>query len=130
MRSLILTVFGNSSGLVNMTVFLLITNGLAALAAVQLLRGDLDDSSNMNFSQIWISFLGMYQVRCITFQLGYINIDFIVQQILSSENWTTVLYGASTMEQPTFMMWIVVIFLSGWLLFGNCTLFVIVFPKR
>lgn len=62
MRPLILTVFGNSSGLLNMTIFLLITNGLSALAAVQLLRGDTTDTSNMNFSQIWIAFVGMYQV--------------------------------------------------------------------
>ncbi|KAF8509855.1 Ion transport protein-domain-containing protein [Hysterangium stoloniferum] len=100
MRPLILTVFGNSSGLINMTIFLLLTNGLAALAAVQLLRGDLDDSSNMNFSQIWIAFLAMYQ-------------------ILSSENWTDVLYKAAAAEQPTVMTWIIVIFLSFWFLFGN-----------
>lgn len=62
MRPLILTVFGNSSGLINMTIFLLITNGLAALAAVQLVRGDMDNSLNTNFSQIWIAFLAMYQV--------------------------------------------------------------------
>jgi voltage-dependent calcium channel len=68
MRPLILTVFGNSSGLLNMIAFMLITNGLAALAAVQLLRGDMtppgnNNNNNMNFSQIWISFLAMYQVR-------------------------------------------------------------------
>jgi voltage-dependent calcium channel len=62
MRPLILTVFGNSTGLMNMTVFLLITNGLAALAAVQLLRGDMSETSNLNFSQIWLAFLAMYQV--------------------------------------------------------------------
>lgn len=62
MRPLILTVFGNSSGLMNMTLFLLIMNGLASLVAVQLLRGDLSDTTNMNFSQIWITFLAMYQV--------------------------------------------------------------------
>jgi len=66
MRPLILTVFGNSSGLLNMTVFLLITNGLAALAGVQLLRGDMGADANMNFSQIWIAFLAMYQVRGLT----------------------------------------------------------------
>ncbi|KAF8585271.1 hypothetical protein K439DRAFT_1632798 [Ramaria rubella] len=100
MRPLILTVFGNSSGLLNMTIFMLITNGLAALAAVQLLRGDMSNSTNMNFSQVWISFLAMYQ-------------------ILSSENWTTVLYGAAEAVQPSAMTWIIVIFLSGWFLFGN-----------
>ena len=66
MRPLILAVFGNSSGLLNMTLFLLITNGLAALAAVQLLRGDMASTGNMNFSQAWVSFLAMYQV-CVTF---------------------------------------------------------------
>lgn len=62
MRPLILTVFGNYSGLMNMTMFLLIMNGIAALAAVQLLRGDTTDHNNMNFSQIWVAFLAMYQV--------------------------------------------------------------------
>ena len=78
MRPLILAVFGNSSGLLNMTIFLLITNGLAALAAVQLLRGDMTTTSgsnytgNMNFSQIWVSFVAMYQVCHCTFLLATI----------------------------------------------------------
>ena len=41
-------------------------------------------------------------------------------QILSSENWTDVMYSASAAEAPVAMSWVVVIFLSGWLLFGNC----------
>lgn len=75
MRPLILTVFGNSSGLLNMTVFMLITNGLAALAAAQLIRGDMTQPStvNMDFSQIWISFLAMYQVRHFTTCFDFIT---------------------------------------------------------
>ncbi|KAG8696198.1 calcium channel protein, partial [Ceratobasidium sp. 394] len=75
MRPLLLRVFGNMTGLANMVLFLLLTNYIAALVAVQLLRGDLPEDTDMNYAQISLSFLGMYQ-------------------IFSSENWTTILYNA------------------------------------
>lgn len=49
------------TGLANMVLFLLLTNYIAALVAVQLLRGDLPEDTDMNYSQISLSFLGMYQ---------------------------------------------------------------------
>lgn len=45
-----------------MVLFLLLTNYIAALVALQLLRGDLPEDTAMNYSQITLGFLGMYQV--------------------------------------------------------------------
>lgn len=55
------------TGLANMVLFLLLTNYIAALVAVQLLRGDLPESTDMNYAQITMGFLGMYQVRFLLF---------------------------------------------------------------
>ena len=49
-------------GMVNMSLFLLIANYVAALVAAQLLRGDLPSDINMNFKEVYNSFLAMYQV--------------------------------------------------------------------
>lgn len=58
-------VFGNMSGLINMTLFLLLTNLIGGLIAMQLFRGDLDqDSDEMTFYQTFNAFLAMYQVSC------------------------------------------------------------------
>lgn len=58
-------VFGNMSGLINMTLFLLLTNLIGGLIAMQLFRGDLDaDSDEMTFYQTFNAFLAMYQVGC------------------------------------------------------------------
>lgn len=75
MRPLVENVFGSFAGLLNMTFFLFLMNFVAALMAVQLLRGDMDESDPINFSQVYNAFLGMYQ-------------------ILSTEDWTSVLYSA------------------------------------
>lgn len=45
-----------------MTLFLLITNVLGALVAVQLFRGDVPADNNMNFAETYAAFLAMYQV--------------------------------------------------------------------
>lgn len=50
------------TGLANMILFLLLTNYLGAIIGVQLFRGDVSEDVNMNFSQAFIAFLGMYQV--------------------------------------------------------------------
>lgn len=49
-------------GMVNMSLFLILANYVAALVAVQLLRGDLSSSVTMNFKEVYNSFLAMYQV--------------------------------------------------------------------
>ena len=46
-----------------MTLFLLITNILGGLVAVQLFRGDVGADNNMNFGETYAAFLAMYQVR-------------------------------------------------------------------
>ncbi|KAF8452208.1 Ion transport protein-domain-containing protein [Boletus edulis BED1] len=79
MKPLMLTVFGNMYGLVNMTLFLMLVAFLAALFAIQLLQGDMDGKAPMNFGQLFNSFLAVYQ-------------------ILSGENWTAVLYDATDAE--------------------------------
>jgi len=96
-----LAVFGNMYGLANMALFLMIVNYIAALVAVQLFRGDLTDGDFINFGEVWNSFLGMYQV-------------------LSSENWVDVLYGAGMAGIPLGQAVIAIIFVSAWMLFANC----------
>ncbi|KAI6127016.1 Ion transport protein-domain-containing protein [Pisolithus sp. B1] len=101
MKPLLLMVFGNLYGLANMTLFLMSVNFLAALVAIQLIQGDMSGNTTMNFGQLWNSFLAVYQ-------------------ILSSENWTTVLYSATVAELALGQAVIVATFLSCWLLFANC----------
>lgn len=105
MEALLFRVFGSLSGLFNMIVFLLLMVGLASLVAAQLFRGDIPAESEgqaneINFKQMWNSFLGMYQ-------------------IFSSENWTTPLYSALTSEGEYKQAVIAGIFMCGWFLFAN-----------
>ena len=51
--------------MVNMTLFLILANYIAALVGVQLLRGDMSGDINMNFKEIYNSFLAMYQVNAL-----------------------------------------------------------------
>ncbi|KAL7424030.1 calcium channel protein [Cryptotrichosporon argae] len=100
MRPLLMTVFGGFAGLFNMVVFLFLMNFLGALMAVQLLRGDIAVGDTITFSQIYNSFLGMYQ-------------------LFSSENWTTVLYAAMDAEFAWQQGWLVAVFLCAWFIFAN-----------
>ncbi|KAH8919447.1 hypothetical protein BT69DRAFT_1246450 [Atractiella rhizophila] len=100
MKPLLMRLFGNVSGLINMILFLLLINFIGALIAVQFLRGDIpEDSGEMNFKHIYNGFLAMYQ-------------------IFSSENWTTVLYSGTSSESEWNQAFIVAIFLAGWLIFA------------
>ena len=45
-----------------MSLFLLLANFLAALVAVQLIRGDMVSDQAMNFGAIFNAFIAMYQV--------------------------------------------------------------------
>ncbi|KDR66929.1 hypothetical protein GALMADRAFT_258813 [Galerina marginata CBS 339.88] len=100
MKPLLLAVFGNMYGLANMALFLVIINFIAALVAAQFLRGDFGNNTTMNFGEIFNSFLAMYQV-------------------FSSENWTSVLYGAAIAELPLGQTILALIFISAWMLFAN-----------
>nr|GAT59750.1 predicted protein [Mycena chlorophos] len=100
MKPLLLAVFGNMYGLTNMTLFLLLVNLIAALVSVQLVRGDMTSDTSMNFSTVFNAFLAVYQV-------------------FSSENWTNVLYDTANAEAGFGQGIIIVLFVSGWLLFAN-----------
>jgi len=84
-----------------MTLFLLLVNYIGALAAVQLLRGDLGRDLSTNFGELFNSFLSIYQ-------------------IFSSENWSTVLYAATNGESHLGQTVVVTLFITGWMLFANC----------
>lgn len=88
-------------GLANMSLFLILINFIAALVAVQLLRGDVQKGQFIDFGQIFNSFLAVYQV-------------------FSSENWTDVLYGAAEPEIPLRQSVVVILFIAGWMFFANC----------
>ena len=96
-----LAVFGNMYGMTNMILFLLLVNFIASLMAVQLLRGDMDSDQMINFGHLYNAFLGMWQ-------------------IFTSENWTTLLYAAAIASQPVRQSIVVILFITGWMLFANC----------
>ena len=98
--------FGNTYGLANMALFLIMANYIAALLAVQLLRGDFVTGSQVNFGEVWNSFLAMYQV-------------------FSSENWPTVLYDAADTEIPLGQAVVALIFITAWFLFANCEFYML-----
>ncbi|TFK22492.1 high-affinity cell membrane calcium channel [Coprinopsis marcescibilis] len=100
MKPLLLSVFGNMYGLANMSLFLLLINFIAALVAVQLLRGDLGNNTTINFGELGNSFLAMYQV-------------------FSSENWVDVLYGAAQAEIKLGQTVITLVFIAAWMWFAN-----------
>ncbi|KAJ5491210.1 hypothetical protein N7539_002777 [Penicillium diatomitis] len=99
-RKLIMVVFSNASGLLNLIFFLFLMTFLASIFATQLFRGQIAAGEAITFSDIYNSFLGMYQ-------------------ILSSENWTDILYSVTgeTVEFRT--AWISAAFLIMWFIVGN-----------
>ncbi|KAG8828461.1 calcium channel protein, partial [Serendipita sp. 399] len=100
MKALLVRVFGNMRGLLNMTIFLMLANYLAALFAVQLFRNDVPESVNMNFQSVVTSFLAMYQV-------------------FTSENWTDVMWTASVAEFPFKQQVVAILFVVMWFFFAN-----------
>lgn len=105
-RSLIMLVLGNASGIGNLVLFVFLITFLVAIFAVQLFRGEIpehDDSGEyiqVNFSTIFNSFLGLYQ-------------------ILSSENWTTLLYNVTGIDKERQTAWIGSVFFIGWFILAN-----------
>lgn len=101
-----ITVFGNITGLLNLIVFVFLLTFLAAIFAVQNFRGEIpsqDPQSNtihITFKDIYNSFIGMYQV-------------------LSSENWTTLMYNATQSTQSSRTSWIAAIFFILWFILAN-----------
>ena len=105
-RELIKKVLGNVSGLLNLIVFVFLITFLTAIFAVQLFRAefpaeDIGQSPiHITFSDIYNSFIGMYQV-------------------LSSENWTILMYNATQYEFRWSTSWIAAAFFVLWFILAN-----------
>ncbi|KAJ5628092.1 hypothetical protein N7490_010320 [Penicillium lividum] len=105
-RKLINVVFRNTVGLLNLIFFLFLMTFLVSIFATQLFRSQIpseDPSGNsisMTFADIYISFLGMYQ-------------------ILSSENWTTILYNVTAYTTNFNTAWISASFIILWFIVAN-----------
>lgn len=100
-RTLILLVLGNAAGIANLMLFVFLMTFLVSIFASQLFRGQIpvvNDDGELNrisFFTIYNSFLGMYQ-------------------ILSSENWTDILYAVTSYAHGYKTGWIGATFLIGW----------------
>jgi len=99
-------VLGNVSGLLNLILFVFLLTFLASIFAAQLFRGEIPrdedgDTTAVTFFTIYNSFLGMYQ-------------------ILSSENWTEILYNVTNYTYEWRQSWIGASFCILWFIFANC----------
>lgn len=92
---LIRQVVGNATGIGNLILFVFLLTFIAAILAVQLFRGELSEDEDISFFSIYNSFLGMWQ-------------------ILSSEDWTSILYPVTETLSPVNTHWIGAVFLIGW----------------
>ena len=109
-RELIKKVLGNVSGLLNLIVFVFLITFLTAIFAVQIFRGQFptldinsqpgDEPIHITFSDIYNGFIGMYQV-------------------LSSENWTILLYNSTQYDLIWNQAWIGAIFFISWFILAN-----------
>lgn len=105
-RNIMTKILGSVWGLANVVIFIFLVTFLAALIAVQLVRGEIpavDDNGNnieFNFYTIYNAFVGMYQ-------------------ILSSENWTIILYNATSYATTLHQVIIVAIFYLSWFCLAN-----------
>lgn len=105
-RDLIMVVFGNAVGLLNLIIFVFLITFLTAIFATQLFREqipDVDDDGEVepvSFFHIFNSFVGMYQ-------------------ILTSEDWTYILYNATETAAPWGTAWISGIFFIMWFILAN-----------
>ncbi|KAM0322822.1 hypothetical protein ACHAQA_009163 [Verticillium albo-atrum] len=93
--NLIRRVLGNATGIWNLMLFVFLITFIMALFAVQLFRGEISQDQDISFFNVYNSFLGMWQ-------------------ILSSEDWTTILYEVTETSLPFGTSWIGAVFLIGW----------------
>ena len=99
-------VLGNASGLLNLIVFVFLITFLCAIFAVQIFRGEfplVDNSGttiHVTFNDIYNSFIGMYQV-------------------LSSENWTILMYNATQYDLQWTTSWYGATFFVLWFILAN-----------
>jgi voltage-dependent calcium channel len=105
-RELIVMVVSNWSGMLNLILFVFLLTFLASILAAEMFRGTLPqvDASGNNirttFQTIWNSFLGMYQ-------------------ILSSENWTDIMYHVTSYTVNFNTAWMGAAFFIIWFVLGN-----------
>ena len=105
-RELIKKVLGNVSGLLNLIVFVFLITFLTAIFAVQIFRGEFPATDitgsevHITFSDIYNAFIGMYQV-------------------LSSENWTILLYNSTQFVDRWGQAWIGAAFFVLWFILAN-----------
>ncbi|KAK8027129.1 calcium channel subunit cch1 [Apiospora marii] len=99
-RKLILLVLGNAAGIANLLLFVFLITFIMAIFAVQIFRGELPPTEDgelvrISFYNVYNAFLGMYQ-------------------ILSSENWTEILYTVTSYTTHRGTSWYGSMFLIGW----------------
>ena len=100
-RDLILLVLRHVSGVLNLILFVFLLTFLAAIFATQLFRGVInDEEARVTFGTVFNSFLGMYQ-------------------ILSTENWTTILYNVTESSSHWGTAWIGALFCILWFILAN-----------
>ncbi|KAI9373064.1 Ion transport protein-domain-containing protein [Aspergillus egyptiacus] len=105
-RTLITLVFRNAVGLMNLIMFVFLITFLASIFATQLFRSQIpqtDDDGELidiTFADLYNSFLGMYQV-------------------LSSEDWTGILYSTTLHTSSFSTAWISATFLILWFILAN-----------
>ncbi|KKY27120.1 putative calcium channel subunit cch1 [Phaeomoniella chlamydospora] len=105
-RDLIMVVFGNIYGILNLILFVFLITFLAAILATQLFRGEIPyadaagDTIQVTFYNIFNSFIGMYQV-------------------LSSENWTSIMYNVTQFDVRWDTAWLGAIFFIMWFILAN-----------
>ena len=101
-----MVVLGNVTGLLNLILFVALITFLVAIFAVQIFRGQFPFANtgqtvtHIPFTDIYNSFIGMYQV-------------------LSSENWTTLMYNATQFTTKSNMAWVGAAFFILWFILAN-----------
>lgn len=102
-HSMLSRVLGDASGIGNLVLFVFLITFLMAIFACELFRGEMEvegDAAEVNFSTTYNSFIGMYQ-------------------ILSSEDWTGMLFELTSISSGRGTGWIPGIFFIGWFILGN-----------
>ena len=99
-KKLILLVLGNAAGIGNLMLFVFLITFLMSVLATQLFRGEIPEETDgepnrIAFNTLFNAFLGIYQ-------------------ILSSENWTEILYTMTAHSKSSHAFWTGAIFIIGW----------------
>ncbi|KAG0020009.1 calcium channel protein [Podila clonocystis] len=103
LRSLIRRVVGSWIGLLNLIFFIAMFLGVVSVMAGLLFREIVDDQKSMNFSDFYVSYLGMYQ-------------------LFSGENWTDILYSVMSAEIKWNQVVIATVFIIAFYSFANFVL--------